>query len=48
MVDAKAALLESLLALLGDRLKATPSEIRSLFAVVRSTLDASLGGLLRS
>jgi RNA polymerase sigma-70 factor, ECF subfamily len=47
MLDAKAALLESLLALLGERLKATRSEIRSLFAVVRSTLYGSLGALLR-
>jgi RNA polymerase sigma-70 factor (ECF subfamily) len=47
MLDAKRALLESILTLVGERLEATPSEVESLLTVVRSTLYGSLGALLR-
>jgi RNA polymerase sigma-70 factor (ECF subfamily) len=48
VVEAKTALLRSILTLLGERLQATPSEIESLLAVVRSTLYGSLAGLMRT
>lgn len=47
MLEAKRALLAHLVALAGERLEATPSEVASLLTVVRSTLFGSLGGLLR-
>jgi RNA polymerase sigma-70 factor (ECF subfamily) len=48
VLEAKTALLHIILALLGERLQATPSEIESLLAVVRSGLYPSLSGLLRT
>jgi RNA polymerase sigma-70 factor, ECF subfamily len=48
MLEAKTALLDTMLVLLGERLRATPSEIASLLAVVRSTLYGSLGALLQT
>jgi RNA polymerase sigma-70 factor (ECF subfamily) len=47
MLGARKALLEGILAIVGERLKATPSEIESLLILVRSTLCVSLGSLLR-
>jgi RNA polymerase sigma-70 factor (ECF subfamily) len=48
VLEAKASLLRAVVELLGERLQATPSEVESLLAVVRSGLYASLTGLLRS
>jgi RNA polymerase sigma-70 factor (ECF subfamily) len=48
VLEAKTALLDTMLALLGERLRATPSEVESLLAVVRSTLYGSLGALLQN
>ena len=47
VLEAKSELLDAFLALLGQRLKATPAEIESLLNVVRSTLYGSLARLLR-
>jgi RNA polymerase sigma-70 factor (ECF subfamily) len=47
VIEARNALLTNVLKLLGERLKASPSEIQSLLAVVQSTLHQSLGLLLR-
>jgi RNA polymerase sigma-70 factor (ECF subfamily) len=48
VLEARTALLDTMLALLGERLRASPSEIESLLAVVRSTLYGSLAELLQS
>jgi RNA polymerase sigma-70 factor (ECF subfamily) len=46
MIGARARLHAETLRLLGASLRATPAELESLLAVVRSKLDVSLGGLL--
>jgi RNA polymerase sigma-70 factor (ECF subfamily) len=46
MVTARERLLSETLRLLGDRLQATPTELASLLAVVRSKLDVSLAALI--
>ncbi len=46
MIRARERLLEETLRLLGDRLRATPTELESLLAVVRSKLEISLAALL--
>ncbi len=47
VLDAKSGLLDAFLALLRERLKASPEEIESLLRVVQSTLYGSLARLLR-
>jgi RNA polymerase sigma-70 factor (ECF subfamily) len=46
MIGARERLLDEVLRRLGERLHATPTELASLLAVVRSKLDVSLGALV--
>jgi hypothetical protein len=46
MVSGREKVLEETLRLLGERIQASPAELRSLLGAVRSKLDVSLGALL--
>jgi RNA polymerase sigma-70 factor (ECF subfamily) len=46
MIAARKRLLQETLRLLGERLEATPTEVRSLLGVLRSHLEVSFGALL--
>jgi RNA polymerase sigma-70 factor (ECF subfamily) len=46
MIAARERLLAETLRLLGDRIQATPSEVKSLLGVLRSKIEVSLGALL--
>jgi RNA polymerase sigma-70 factor (ECF subfamily) len=46
MISGREKVLEETLRLLGERIKASPEELRSLLGAVRSKLDVSLGALL--
>lgn len=48
MIAGRARVLDETLRLLGERLPASPAELQSLLAIVRSKLDVSLGALMRT